>query len=196
MVERRSVEKLKAEGLGSAEGLSFREADLKDASTIAEIYNESIAAGDSTMERDLKTPEGIRQWIEGFSPRETILLLERGESRREVLGLGLIKHYSDRGGYRFACETAVFLHRSEVGKGYGSRIKWALIERCRQLRYHHMVARIFADNTASIEYNKKFGYELVGIQKEIGFRQGRWRDVAILQLILEDVPPEIPEDLT
>ncbi len=47
---------------------------------------------------------------------------------------------------------------------------------------------------ASIEYNLRFGYEVVGIQREIGFKNGHWQDVAVLQLVLDDVPPVIPED--
>ena len=79
--------------------------------------------------------------------------------------------------------------------GHGTRIKNALIELCKELRYHHLVAKIFADNTASIEYNLRMGYEMVGIQKQIGFRRGRFQDIAILQLVLDDVPPEIPPHL-
>ena len=103
-----------------------------------------------------------------------------------MLGWGIIKKYSDRHGYRFACETSVYLRHKHVRKGYGSSIKNALIERCKQYRYHHLVAKIFADNTASIEYNKKFGYEIVGRQKEIGFKNGRWQDVVIMQLVLSE----------
>ena len=73
-------------------------------------------------------------------------------------------------------------------------MKTALIERCKTYGYHHLLARIFADNEASIEYNRRFGYELVGVQREIGFKDGHWQDVAILQLVLEDVPPVIPRE--
>jgi hypothetical protein len=30
---------------------------------------------------------------------------------------------------------------------------------------------------------------MVGIQREIGFKNGHWQDVAILQLVLDDVLP-------
>ena len=86
------------------------------------------------------------------------------------------------------------LRRSEIRRGYGSRLKRVVIERCRAYGYHHIIARIFADNAASIEYNLRFGYEVVGIQREIGFKNGHWQDVAVLQLVLDDVPPVIPED--
>ena len=51
------------------------------------------------------------------------------------------------------------------------------------------MAKVWADNKASIEYNKKLGYEIVGKQREIGFVNGKWRDIIIMQLILDDVPP-------
>lgn len=180
----------------SAANLGFRPATPADAWVVAEIYNESILAGDSSMEERVQSSESIRELMAGFNRREGILLLESFDpgtpGRPSVLGWGLIKRYSDRRGYRFAAETAVYLRRSEVGQGHGSRIKQALIDRCRELGYHHLVAKIFADNQLSLEYNKKFGYELVGIQKQIGYRNGRWQDIAVLQLVLSDVPPEIP----
>ena len=42
-----------------------------------------------------------------------------------------------------------------------------------------------ARNKVSIHYNQKLGYELVGIQKQIGFTDGEWVDVAILHLVFE-----------
>ncbi|MCH7472432.1 GNAT family N-acetyltransferase [bacterium] len=106
-----------------------------------------------------------------------------------VLGWGVIKRYSDRQGYRFCCETGVYLWRRHVRKGYGSMIKRALLERCREYRYHHLVAKVVAGNTAGIEYNRRFGYKIVGTQREIGFVKGRWEDVVLMQLVLEDVQP-------
>ena len=161
-------------------------ATAADAGAIAEIYNESIEVGDATMDEVLWTDASVRAMLEAFSPREGIWMLEQ-DSR--ILGWGVIKRYSDRVGYRFACETAVYLWRSEVGRGLGTRIKLGLIERCRELGYHHMVAKIFAGNRASIDYNLRLGYELVGIQRQIGFKNGQWQDVAILQMLLGDGEP-------
>jgi phosphinothricin acetyltransferase len=167
--------------------LNIRDATASDASVIAEIYNESIAVGDSTMHDEPKTTEAIRRQMEGFSDREGFMVLE---SDGYIVGWGVIKLYSHRSGYRFCCETSVFLRRTETRKGYGSFLKKAVIERCRKYGYHHLLARIFADNVASIEYNKSLGYEMVGVQREIGYKNGRWQDVAVMQLVLDDVVPE------
>ena len=171
--------------------LVLREATPDDAAAIAEIYNETIRTGYGTMDATPKTAADIRVQMAGFTKREVYLLLERDG---EGIGWGIIKRYSDRPGYRFCCETSVYLRHAEVRKGYGSFIKRGVIERCKVYGYHHLVAKIWASNTASIEYNKNFGYELVGIQRAIGYMNGQWQDIALMQLVLDDVPPHIPEE--
>lgn len=171
----------------------IRDASVDDAAPISAIYTESIAAGDATMVETAPSEAEIRDWITGLAKREAILVLE---AEGAVVGWGVIKKYSDRRGYRFTCETSVFVDRSQVGTGYGTRIKSALIERCRRMGYHHMLARIMAVNVASIEYNKRFGYEVVGRQREAGFKDGQWQDIVIMQLVLNDVLPEIPAEFT
>ena len=161
--------------------MKFRIADIEDAKIVMEIYNDHIANGDSTMDQEPKTILEIESWFKGFSNRELIVMLEDAHN---ILGWGVIKRYSDRAGYARACETAIYLRANEIRKGYGTLMKNWLIEKCQELEYHHLVAKIFSSNTASIEYNKKLGYELVGIQKEIGFVDGQWQDVTIMQLLI------------
>lgn len=165
----------------SSPDLLIRNANFADTQAVAAIYNQYIKQGLSTMDRQLKTADDIQSWLEGFSDREALLVLEKKD---QIIGWGIIKKYSEREGYRYACETAVYLDESEVGKGYGTYIKKAIIERCREMDYHHLVAKIFSDNTGSIVYNQKLGYEVVGEQKEIGERNGKWMNVTIMQLIL------------
>lgn len=161
--------------------MEFREADINDAKVVQEIYNEHIDAGNSTMDLVNKSLKEIEEWFMAFNDRELIVLLEENEY---VLGWGIIKRYSDREGYSTTCETAIYLRVSETRKGYGSQMKKWIIEKCRALGYHHLVAKIFAMNSASLEYNKKLGYEIVGRQKEIGYFNNSWQDVIIMQLLL------------
>ena len=161
--------------------LFLRDAIFSDTQAIADIYNQYISKGTSTMDRALKSADDIQGWLDDFTDRELLLVLEKYD---QIIGWGIIKKYSDREGYRFACETAVYLDENELGHGYGTYIKKAIIERCRELGYHHLVAKIFSENTGSIVYNKKLGYEIVGEQKEIGELNGKWMNVTIMQLIL------------
>jgi L-amino acid N-acyltransferase YncA len=133
------------------------------------------------MDRVSKTLAEIEEWFNGFSDRELIVLLE---DQNYVIGWGIIKKYSEREGYSRACETAIYLRSTETRKGYGSMMKKWIIEKCRELGYYHLVAKIFALNKASIDYNLKLGYEIVGTQNKIGFVDGEWQDVMIMQLLL------------
>ncbi len=149
---------------------------------IANIYNEYISAGTATMDATLKTKDDIAGWVEKFNDRECLYTLKQHE---KVIGWGIIKRYSDREGYRVACETAIYLTGTALGKGHGSFLKKYVIEQCKAFNYHHLVAKIWANNHVSIDYNLKLGYSIVGTQKEIGFRNGKWLDVVIMQLILK-----------
>ncbi len=151
--------------------------------SVADIYNAHIRLGISNMVDTTIDYTEIDKWISKFNDREGLYVCI--DTDEHVIGWGIIKRYSDREGYRFACETAIYLKSSETGKGYGSKMKHFLIEECKHLKYHHLVAKIFSVNTASIVYNQKIGYEIVGRQKEIGYRDGKWLDMIIMQYIIK-----------
>ena len=103
---------------------------------------------------------------------------------KQVIGWGIIKRYSDRPGYRVCCETSVYLTSSATGKGYGRILQTALMEKVSSYGYHHIVVKILAANSDSIRFHQHFGFETVGIQKEIGLIRGTWHDVVIMQCLL------------
>ena len=164
------------------EKIEILEADPTDYQRIAEIYNEFIILGNATMEETLKTAGDIAGWVEKFNAREKLYVIRENFI---IIGWGIIKRYSDREGYRFACETAVYLTATKLGKGYGTRMKKHLIKVCKELSYKHLVAKIFADNKSSIIYNEKLGYSIVGTQNQIGFKNNKWQDVTIMQYIID-----------
>lgn len=167
----------------------LRPARLQDCPQLAEIYGQSLRARDSSMEITT-SPEAFETLLKTQNQRECVLVLDDADL---LLGYGLIKAYSDRIGYRVAAETSIYLRRDRTGSGHGSALQQALLDRCREFQYHHVVAKIWASNEGSLRFHYRFGYQLVGVQKEIGYLAGEWKDVAILQLILDEVPPYQPE---
>lgn len=159
----------------------IRDSTLEDCEAIASIYNDYIEKGGSTMDREFKMAKHVEGWMHDFNERELIQCLELNG---EVVGWGIIKKYSNRLGYSKTCETAIYIRSDKLRMGLGSKLKVSIIEKCRAFGYHHLVAKIFANNTASIEYNRKLGYEVVGTQREVGNIDGKWLDVTIMQLIL------------
>ena len=60
----------------------------------------------------------------------------------------------------------------------------ALLEEARRIGHHVVISRIWSQNAASIAMCRKCGYETVGIQREVGLRNGAWEDCVIMQVIL------------
>ena len=59
-----------------------------------------------------------------------------------------------------------------------------LIIYAKEEKIHTMVACIDSDNTNSIAFHKKLGYQHVGQMKEIGYKFERYRDMTLMQLML------------
>ncbi|MEM6317300.1 MAG: N-acetyltransferase family protein [Bacteroidota bacterium] len=159
----------------------INEASPPDYAAIAAIYNEYIEGGGVTMDEVPKTADDIAQWVAQFNDRERLFTLSENGV---ILGWGIIKKYSDRSGYRTTCETAVYLTQQAKGKGYGTFLKKHLLKVCESLGYRHLVAKILGGNEASIIYNQKLGYTIVGRQQQVGFRDGQWYDVVIMQYLI------------
>ena len=142
----------------------------------------TIAANDSTMVEEAASRHDITNMLRDQDPTEETWVIDLDQ---KVVGWGQLRRYSQRHGYRFAAETSLFLSRNHFGKGLGTALQSLLIDRCRELGFHHLVVKIFSDNEASIGLHAKLGYEIVGVQREIGFKQGRWQDVAIMGLVIK-----------
>ncbi len=159
--------------------INIRQAKNSDCQQIATIYN--FYLGKSTFDTAPKSATFYEMFLHNKSEREELWVIT---VLQKTIGWGLIQSYSPKLGYRFAGETSVYLHPQHLKAGYGSRLKRHLIKRSKELDYHYLLARIFAENEVSINYNLKMGYRIVGIQKEIGFIQEKWKDVVIMELLI------------
>ncbi len=166
--------------------LTIRDAALEDAAAVAAIYNASAPEGDPVLGASPKRKADIRRLIDELGDREALVLLERDD---DVLGWGLVKRYSPRPGYRFCSEILVFVRPDQRRRGYGRRLQQALVERGKAFRYHHLLGRVWGANAAGLAFHEAFGYEVVGIQRDIGYLDGRWEDVVVLQKVLDEVRP-------
>ncbi len=159
----------------------LRPAATEDAAAIAAIYNQTVAAGDASMDEAPRPAAWFARRLAALGEREGFWVLEvDGELR----GWCSLLCYSDRAGYRYTAESTVYLSREHRRRGYGKLLGEALLARARELDYRHLVAKVMADNAGSLAYHASLGYELVGRQREVGFRDGRWVDVCILERLL------------
>ena len=104
------------------------------------------------------------------------------EAEAELLGFAYAVAYRPRPAYRFTVEDSVYVAEGLGGQGVGSALLGQLIARCEEGAWRQMVA-IVGDsaNAASIALHRRFGFELVGTLRSVGFKHGRWVDTPILQ---------------
>jgi phosphinothricin acetyltransferase len=163
----------------SGEGAEVREAAAEDAAAIARIYNHHVDIGGATFDTRHWAAEDIVTLINIARPEGWFVAL----TAQRVIGWASVRRYSLRHGYRFTCETAIYLDPEAIGSGVSDLLQRRVEQHCRQQNLHHAVAKVVADNERSMAFHYRYGYELVGIQKEIGHMDGQWVDVAILQKI-------------
>ena len=136
----------------------------------------------------VREAEGVRLFFEAaeaLGEREELWVVAQPELR----GAGLVKRYSPRGGYRFCAEVFLYIAPSHRQNGWGLKVQEALLERARRLEYHHVLARVWGDDAASLACFEKAGYERVGVQREIGWREDGWVDMVVFQKVLESNLP-------
>ena len=61
----------------------------------------------------------------------------------------------------------------------------ALIAAARQNHLHALMGAIDATNAGSIALHQKLGFQHVGTLPQVGFKFGRWLDLAFYQLLLD-----------
>lgn len=169
--------------------IHVRAACIADALDIARIYNQHVDAGGTTFDTVHWTSEQMHQTLGSEKPEGWYVAIKDDR----VIGWANIRRYSLRHGYRFTYETGIYLDQSCVGRGVGAILQNRVDEHCRENSIHHAVAKIVADNERSMSFHHRCGYELVGIQKEIGHMDGKWVDVAIMQKVFPASPDECDE---
>lgn len=158
-----------------------RTATPDDAEAITLIYNQGIADRIATFETAQRTPADIKQWFDGNHP---IVVVERGT---EVLAFAATSSYRPRACYASNAEFSVYVDRAARGQGAGHMAMQALIVAAQAAGFTKLVSRVFVENQASRAMLHKLGFREVGIYEKHGQLDGVWRDVVIVELLLNTV---------
>lgn len=156
-----------------------------DAPAIAAIYDAAVDRGGMTLDTH---PITATLYAEQMAASDHLLLVVEVAGR--VRAWGRLVPWSAKHGYRSSAEASVFVALDAVRQGHGLRLLNALVEAAPGLGYHHIVGRVWTENTSSLAICLEAGFEQVGVQREVGRVGGRWVDVTILQRIVPgDTPP-------
>ncbi|MDO5033023.1 GNAT family N-acetyltransferase [Corynebacterium sp.] len=101
------------------------------------------------------------------------------------LGWALYRPFGDPAVWLGSYETTIYLDPAAQGKGVGTQLLGAVVQRARaDEKVHTLLARIVATNAASIKLHEKFGFATVGTFREVSRKFDHWLDLTHLQLIV------------
>ena len=154
-----------------------------DLPAILAIYNDVIANSNAVYTETLSTLEDRRAWLALRATQGYPVLVAADDG--QVAGFASFGDFRPYPGFRTTVEHSVHIHRDWRGKGLGRLLVEALCERAAALGKHVMVGAIDGANAASIRLHEKLGFKSVGLMPQVGFKFGRWLDLALYQLVLQ-----------
>ncbi len=165
----------------SRSAIRVRTADERDLPEIARIYNQAILETTATFDT---VPKSVEDWQETIVSHNDKFPLVVAEGDGKVVGWGSLRPFIKRPAASFTVENAVYVDPNYQGKGIGSAILAFLLECARRENYHAVIALVVAGNVSSERLHSKFGFECVGVLREVGYKFGRWLDLLVLERLL------------
>jgi phosphinothricin acetyltransferase len=163
--------------------IGVRLATIDDAPAIMAIYNVEVENQVSTFDLVPRTLADQRDWLSQRSGAFSAVVATL-PTTGEVVGFAALSAYKERAAYRTTVEDSVYVSRAHARLGIGRTLMNHLIDIARESGFHSMMARIEASGAASRSLHESCGFELVGIEREVGRKFNRWLDVAVMQLML------------
>ncbi len=161
--------------------LRIRLAEVPDAEAIRAIYNLEVTTATSTFDLVPRSLAEQRAWLAARSGAFSAVVAVDGD---DLVGFASLSPYKERAAYRTTVEDSVYVARDRNGEGIGRLLLAHIVEVARTSGFHAVMARIEAGGTASRALHAACGFELVGIERQVGRKFNRWLDVAVMQLLL------------
>ena len=162
--------------------MDVRLAEPRDAEPVRQIYNAEVVGSTATFDLRPRTVDEQAAWMTEHEGTYPVVVAVDGAGT--VLGFGSLSSYRDRPSYSTTVENSVYVDADHRGEGVGRALLEELVRLGTLHGFHSMLARVGGDNEASIALHRACGFELVGVEREIGRKFNRWLDVALLQRML------------
>ncbi len=163
--------------------MRIRLATAADAEGIRAIYNHEIVSGTNTFDLVPRTAAEQLTWLERHAGAHPAVVAT-GDHDDVVLGFGALSPFRARPAYSTTVEDSVYVTAAQRGEGLGRALLEELVRLAEAHGFHTIIARIVGQNAVSIGLHQACGFELVGIEREVGRKHRQWLDVVELQRLV------------
>jgi phosphinothricin acetyltransferase len=161
--------------------MEVRSANRGDAEAIRVIYNLEVTGSTSTFDIVERSVEEQIEWLERHSgAHPAVVAVDRGQ----VCGFGSLTSYRDRAAYSTSVEDSVYVGTEWRRQGVGALILEELVQLATRHGFHTVIGRIAGGNEASVLLHERCGFQVIGVEREVGRKFGRWLDVTLVQRLL------------
>jgi L-amino acid N-acyltransferase len=161
--------------------VQVRLAQLDDAEAIRDIYNLEVTTSTVTFDLVPRTLTEQQAWLDARTGAYAALVADH---EGEVLGFGSLSPWRDRPAYSTTVEDSVYVRRDAQGRGVGRALLDALVQTATAHGFHACMARVVGGHEASIALHRACAFEVVGTEREVGRKFGRWLDVVLMERLL------------
>jgi L-amino acid N-acyltransferase YncA len=160
-----------------------RTAAPADLGQITAMYAHYVATSVATFETDAPPVAYWRQRLDDLADRNLPFLV--AEADDVVVGYSFASPWRPRPAYRYTAEDSVYVAPGQAGRGIGSALLAALLDRCAEAGVHQVIA-VIADtgSDASTALHARFGFTHAGRLTHVGRKHGRWIDTVLMQRTL------------
>ena len=162
--------------------VTVRPAIAADAAQIAGIYNYYVEHTVITFEEQQVSTDDMSVRIADVQRAGLPWLV--AELAGRVVGYAHATRWKPRSAYRHSVETTIYLRHGAEGRGMGKALYAALLPLLRERDVHAVIGGAALPNPASEALHEGLGFERSATFREVGFKHGRWVDVAYWELIL------------
>lgn len=159
--------------------MNIRPATPEDGAAIAAIYNQGIEDRIATFETRLRTKADVEMWFDALHP---IIVVE---DEQEIIAFGSTSSYSGRACYAGIAECSVYVKRDKRSRGAGRMALEALLRAAEAAGFWKLTSRVFIENEPSRKLLRSLGFREVGIHEKHAKLDGVWRDVIIVEQVIE-----------
>ena len=170
-------------------------ATAEDAPAIAKLYAPFVENTAVSFETFPPSAAEMARRIESLANAQLPWLVMKDD--RRLLGYAYASKHRDREAYQWSVESSAYVDESARRSSVGRNLYAALFDILKRQGYQNVYAGTTLPNDASIAFHKSFGFREIGVYREVGFKLGKWHDVAwwYLRIGSHEVNPRRPQAL-
>ena len=169
--------------------VELRLARLDDAEAIRDIYNVEVTTSTVTFDIVPRTLDEQRRYLSDRSGAHAVIV---AEDAGEIVGYGALSPWRSKPAYATSVEDSIYVHPVHQGRGIGRALLAELTRVATVHGFHAVFGRIVGGHEASIRVHQALGFEIVGTEREVGRKFGRWLDVVVMERLLGTDGPGDP----